>query len=143
MRTLNKICLFHVLVLASNKAYGWTKPKPLSKRHGSVKTNHRSPAKAIHALDMNAKASPGENTPPSPSLLSKVKDSFGKPEREKLIKASTSGLAVSLAMVPEAVAFAFVAGVNPLVGLWTTVVLGFTAAALGGRPGICSSASGA
>ena len=46
-------------------------------------------------------------------------------------------------MIPEAVAFAFVAGVNPLVGLWTTVILGFTAAALGGRPGICSSASGA
>lgn len=46
-------------------------------------------------------------------------------------------------MVPEAVAFAFVAGVSPLVGLWTTVVLGFVAASLGGRPGICSSASGA
>lgn len=68
---------------------------------------------------------------------------FRLPERERLIKASTSGLAVSLAMVPEAVAFAFVAGVNPLVGLWTTVVLGFTAASLGGRAGICSSASGA
>jgi SulP family sulfate permease len=43
----------------------------------------------------------------------------------------------------KTVAFAFVAGVNPLVGLWTTVVLGFVAAALGGRAGICSSASGA
>mmetsp|Transcript_30834 Transcript_30834/g.46778 ORF Transcript_30834/g.46778 Transcript_30834/m.46778 type:complete len:571 (-) Transcript_30834:2421-4133(-) len=64
-------------------------------------------------------------------------------ERQKFIKSSLSGLAVALAMVPEAIAFAFVAGVNPLVGLWTTVVLGFTAAALGGRPGICSSASGA
>ena len=61
----------------------------------------------------------------------------------RLIQATIAGLAVSLAMVPEAVAFAFVAGVNPLVGLWTTVVLGFTAAALGGRAGICSSASGA
>ena len=46
-------------------------------------------------------------------------------------------------MIPEAVSFAFVAGVNPLVGLWTTVVLGFFAAAFGGRAGICSSASGA
>jgi SulP family sulfate permease len=59
------------------------------------------------------------------------------------VQASSAGLAVSLAMIPEAVAFAFVAGVNPLVGLWTTVTLGFTAAALGGRAGICSSASGA
>ncbi|EED87248.1 sulfate transporter, partial [Thalassiosira pseudonana CCMP1335] len=54
-----------------------------------------------------------------------------------------AGLAVSLAMVPEAVSFSFVAGVSPLVGLWTTVVLGFFAALFGGRAGICSSASGA
>jgi len=65
------------------------------------------------------------------------------PNRATLLKASSAGLAVSLAMVPEAIAFSFVAGVSPLVGLWTTVVLGFTAAALGGRAGICSSASGA
>ena len=53
-------------------------------------------------------------------------------------------LATSLAMVPEVVlAFSVVAGVNPLVGLWTSVTLGFVAAALGGRAGICSSASGA
>eukprot|EP00980_Cylindrotheca_fusiformis_P027834 scaffold22560_cov135-Cylindrotheca_fusiformis.AAC.45 len=82
----------------------------------------------------------------SESVPSKTQNFFQKfnaSERQKLFKASTSGLAVSLAMVPEAVAFAFVAGVNPLVGLWTTVVLGFVAASLGGRPGICSSASGA
>ena len=58
-------------------------------------------------------------------------------------KSSLSGLTVALAMIPEATAFAFVAGVNPLVGLWTTVLLGFTAAMIGGRPGICSSTSGA
>ena len=50
-----------------------------------------------------------------------------------------AGLAVCLAMVPEAVAFSFVAGVSPLVGLWTTVALGFVAAALGGRAGSCNS----
>lgn len=54
-----------------------------------------------------------------------------------------SGFTVSLAMIPEAVAFAFVAGVSPLVGLWSTVVLNLFATLLGGRPGICSSASGA
>lgn len=58
-------------------------------------------------------------------------------------KSVAAGLAVSLAMVPEAISFAYVAGVSPLVGLWTTVILGFVAAAFGGRPGICSSASGA
>ena len=44
-------------------------------------------------------------------------------ESAKYIQAMAAGLAVSLAMVPEAVAFSFVAGVSPLVGLWTTVSL--------------------
>lgn len=63
--------------------------------------------------------------------------------RSSLISATISGLAVSLAMIPEAVAFSFVAGVSPLVGLWTTVVLGFFAAAFGSGAGLMSSASGA
>lgn len=66
-----------------------------------------------------------------------------KDRKNTLVKASAAGIAVALAMIPEAVAFSFVAGVNPLTGLWTTVLLGFTAASLGGRAGICSSASGA
>lgn len=63
--------------------------------------------------------------------------------RSSLVSATISGLAVSLAMIPEAVAFSFVAGVSPLVGLWTTVVLGFFAAAFGSGAGLMSSASGA
>jgi len=70
-------------------------------------------------------------------------DGKSKENYKKILAASVAGLSVSLAMIPEAVAFSFVAGVNPLVGLWTTVVLGFVAASLGGRAGICSSASGA
>ena len=54
-----------------------------------------------------------------------------------------SGFTVSLAMIPEAVAFAFVCGVSPLVGLWSAVVMGFFAAAFGGRGGIITGASGA
>lgn len=54
-----------------------------------------------------------------------------------------SGFTVSLAMIPEAVAFAFVAGVSPIVGLQTTAVLGFFAAAFSGRGGIVTGASGA
>ena len=46
-------------------------------------------------------------------------------------------------MIPEAVAFAFVAGVSPLVGRWSAVVMGFFAAAFGGRGGIVTGASGA
>ena len=54
-----------------------------------------------------------------------------------------SGFTVSLAMIPEAVAFAFVAGVSPIVGLWSAVAMGFFAAAFGGRGGIVTGASGA
>ena len=54
-----------------------------------------------------------------------------------------SGLTVALALVPEAVAFAFVAGVEPLVGLYAAFMVGFITAAFGGRPGMISGATGA
>ncbi|NIZ08981.1 SulP family inorganic anion transporter [Pseudooceanicola sp. HF7] len=54
-----------------------------------------------------------------------------------------SGLTVALALVPEAVAFAFVAGVNPLVGLYAAFIIGLITAILGGRPGMISGATGA
>ncbi|QPM88961.1 SulP family inorganic anion transporter [Pseudooceanicola algae] len=54
-----------------------------------------------------------------------------------------SGLTVALALVPEAVAFAFVAGVNPLVGLYAAFIIGLVTAILGGRPGMISGATGA
>jgi sulfate permease, SulP family len=54
-----------------------------------------------------------------------------------------SGLTVALALVPEAVAFAFVAGVDPLVGLYAAFMVGLIAASLGGRPGMISGATGA
>ncbi|QZE15399.1 SulP family inorganic anion transporter [Halosquirtibacter laminarini] len=54
-----------------------------------------------------------------------------------------SGLTVALALVPEAVAFAFVAGVDPLVGLYAAFMVGFVTSILGGRPGMISGATGA
>jgi len=54
-----------------------------------------------------------------------------------------SGLTVALALVPEAVAFAFVAGVDPLVGLYAAFMVGLITACLGGRPGMISGATGA
>jgi SulP family sulfate permease len=54
-----------------------------------------------------------------------------------------SGLTVALALVPEAVAFAFVAGVEPLVGLYAAFMVGFITGVLGGRPGMISGATGA
>lgn len=54
-----------------------------------------------------------------------------------------SGLTVALALVPEAVAFAFVAGVEPIVGLYGAFIMGLIAAIFGGRPGMISGATGA
>jgi SulP family sulfate permease len=54
-----------------------------------------------------------------------------------------SGLTVALALVPEAVAFAFVAGVDPLIGLYSAFFIGLIAAVVGGRPGMISGATGA
>lgn len=54
-----------------------------------------------------------------------------------------SGLTVALALVPEAVAFSFVAGVAPLVGLYAAFIVGLITALMGGRPGMISGATGA
>jgi SulP family sulfate permease len=54
-----------------------------------------------------------------------------------------SGVTVALALVPEAVAFAFVAGVSPIIGLYSAFFLGLITAIFGGRPGMISGATGA
>ena len=62
----------------------------------------------------------------------------GSPKAEVL-----SGLTVALALVPEAVAFAFLAGVPPLVGLYAAFIICLITSVLGGRPGMISGATGA
>ena len=54
-----------------------------------------------------------------------------------------SGVTVALALVPEAIAFAFVAGVAPHIGLYSAIFIGLFTAILGGRPGMISGATGA
>ncbi len=65
-------------------------------------------------------------------------------QRSKTIRADLlSGLTVALALVPEAIAFAFVAGVSPLIGLYSAFFIGLISAVVGGRPGMISGATGA
>lgn len=54
-----------------------------------------------------------------------------------------SGLTVAFALVPEAVAFALIAGLSPLVGLYAAFVMGLVTSIFGGRPGMISGATGA
>lgn len=64
--------------------------------------------------------------------------------RQKSVKDDLlSGLTVALALVPEAVAFAFVAHVSPIIGLYSAIFLGLITAVVGGRPGMISGATGA
>jgi sulfate permease, SulP family len=66
-----------------------------------------------------------------------------KPTQANLKDEILSGLTVALALVPEAVAFSLIAGVSPLVGLYTAFIIGLITAILGGRPGMISGATGA
>lgn len=77
-------------------------------------------------------------SPPNLSVMQDEGLSVGRVRTEVL-----SGLTVALALVPEAVAFAFVAGVNPLVGLYAAFLVGLITAVIGGRPGMISGATGA
>ncbi|MCU7845437.1 MAG: SulP family inorganic anion transporter [Candidatus Thiodiazotropha sp. (ex Monitilora ramsayi)] len=65
------------------------------------------------------------------------------PGRQCIKNDVLSGLTVALALVPEAVAFAFVAGVEPLVGLYAAFMMGLITSVIGGRPGMISGATGA
>jgi SulP family sulfate permease len=68
--------------------------------------------------------------------------------RETLIGSSAkndilSGLVVAVALVPEAIAFSFIAQVSPIVGLYAAFILGLITALMGGKPGMISGATGA
>ena len=54
-----------------------------------------------------------------------------------------SGFTVALALVPEAIAFALIAGLSPLTGLYAAFVMGLITSIFGGRPGMISGATGA
>ncbi|MCA1031463.1 SulP family inorganic anion transporter [Bacillus timonensis] len=54
-----------------------------------------------------------------------------------------SGLVVALALIPEAIAFSIIAGVDPMVGLYASFVIAVVIAFVGGRPGMISAATGA
>jgi len=82
------------------------------------------------------------------NLVGRLEDADLKPSAanltpDRLRIEVLSGLTVALALVPEAVAFAFVAGVEPLVGLYAAFIVGLITALIGGRPGMISGATGA
>ncbi|WP_414500445.1 MULTISPECIES: SulP family inorganic anion transporter [unclassified Zymobacter] len=70
-------------------------------------------------------------------MLSK-KEWFGNPKNDIL-----AGIVVSLALIPEAIAFSIIAGVDPKVGLYASFCIAVVCAFTGGRPAMISAATGA
>ncbi|RLE23691.1 MAG: sodium-independent anion transporter, partial [Actinobacteria bacterium] len=54
-----------------------------------------------------------------------------------------SGLVVALALIPEAISFSIIAGVDPKVGLYASFSIAIVISLAGGRPGMISAATGA
>lgn len=70
-------------------------------------------------------------------------DLVSKTSPNQIKNDALSGLTVALALVPEAVAFALIAQLHPLVGLYAAFIMGLVTALIGGRPGMISGATGA
>lgn len=75
--------------------------------------------------------------------MQKILDLFDLNEKVNYRTEILSGLTVALALIPEAVAFALIAGLSPLTGLYAAFVMGLVTSILGGRPGMISGATGA
>ncbi len=76
-------------------------------------------------------------------LLNKFINLFDFSQKVNYKTEVLSGLTVALALVPEAIAFALIAGLSPLTGLYAAFVMGFVTSIFGGRPGMISGATGA
>lgn len=75
--------------------------------------------------------------------MKKYLDLFGLNSEVNYKTEFLSGLTVSLALIPEAVAFALIAGLSPLTGLYAAFMMGLVTSIIGGRPGMISGATGA
>lgn len=68
---------------------------------------------------------------------------FWNREEASLKTELLSGITVALALVPSSIAFAMIAGFSPLIGLYSSFVMGVVAAIFGGRPGMITASAGA
>lgn len=80
----------------------------------------------------------------SPAAVSASGDAaVTETENHPILGQILAGITVSLAMVPESLAFTFVAGVSPIVGLHAAALMGLCTAVFGAQPGVISGAAGA
>lgn len=72
-------------------------------------------------------------------MIEKIKTSWFSNVRGDIL----AGIVVALALIPEAIAFSIIAGVDPMVGLYASFCIAVIIAFTGGRPGMISAATGA
>ncbi|WP_297850825.1 SulP family inorganic anion transporter [uncultured Corynebacterium sp.] len=84
--------------------------------------------------------SPEETHAPT-GVIASFRYAFSSPARIRT--EVLAGLAVSLALIPEAIAFSILAGVDPAVGLFSSVIMAIAIAFTGGRPAMITAATGA
>ncbi|WP_284988604.1 SulP family inorganic anion transporter [Arthrobacter sp. efr-133-TYG-120] len=77
----------------------------------------------------------------TPEQLQSLRFTLRSPRRLKT--EALAGLVVALALIPEAIAFSVIAGVDPRIGLFASFTMGVTTAIVGGRPAMISAATGA
>jgi SulP family sulfate permease len=75
--------------------------------------------------------------------MKKILNLFDRSKEVNILTEVLCGLTVSLALVPEAIAFALIAGLSPLTGLYAAFTIGLVTSVFGGRPGMISGATGA
>lgn len=92
-------------------------------------TNQRGYRKAVRTTN-GLLATPSSSNESESKVGTSVKDE------------TLSGLVVALASIPMSIAFANIAGVSPLVGIWSSVVLGLVSALVGGSPGLIAGSAG-
>ncbi|MCO4250669.1 SulP family inorganic anion transporter [Pseudarthrobacter raffinosi] len=83
----------------------------------------------------------GEASAYTPEQLQSVRETLKSPRRLKT--EVFAGLVVALALIPEAIAFSIIAGVDPRLGLFASFTMAVTIAFVGGRPAMISAATGA
>lgn len=81
--------------------------------------------------------------PAARPVLDRARSALPRPLLPVLRVELLSGLLVALALIPEAIAFSIIAGVDPRVGLFASFILACSIAFLGGRPAMISAATGA
>ena len=83
----------------------------------------------------------GDTPAYTPEQLQSVRETLKSPRRLKT--EILAGLVVALALIPEAIAFSIIAGVDPRLGLFASFTMAVTIAFVGGRPAMISAATGA